>query len=103
MSDNKVHDLIEALKDIKYQTCVEVIDGCWLLYDNEIHWNTDYDKEDLYIGEGQTFSYEITDGQVEQDGYLITTGDTGTGYTVTVIAKLGDQVSIDYLSEVYGG
>lgn len=87
-----VQKLKEVLCQIDYPVLVEVVDVVWCRVGDEIHWNAEDNKEDLEDGDGETYSVEVRQGDVEYDGYLVVNGDGGCGETCTYFFNLSKEV-----------
>lgn len=99
MSD--IQKLQEILDKIPYAVLIEVQDCMWYRDGNEIHWNGEFNSEDLYNGEGDTYSGWMREGSKEWDDYLVTNLDMSIGTMVTYLFPLGKEIKLEDLEEFY--
>ena len=77
---------IEVLEELFPDILLDHFDCIWELDDGEVSWNTDNCEEDLYNGDGNTYTGEITREGVKTDGvYTIMNVDYAIGQDVTVV------------------
>jgi hypothetical protein len=89
----KIEQLKELLSDMEYPSMMEVVDAAWFRDNEEFHWNTDHNVEDLYNGDGNTYSGYQTESYTEWEGYLVVNLDTLVGYWMTYLFPLDKEVS----------
>lgn len=99
MSD--VQKLKELLDKIPYAVLIEVKDCMWYRDGNEIYWNEEFNSEDLYNQDGDSYSGWMREGSKEWDGYLVTNLDMSIGTMVTYLFPLDKEVKLEDLEEMY--
>ncbi len=99
MSD--VQKLQELLDKIPYAVLIEVQDCMWYRDGSDIHWNGEFNSEDLYNGVGDTYSGWMREGSKEWEGYLVTNLDMSIGTMVTYLFPLDKEVKLEDLEEMY--
>lgn len=68
----------------------------------EVRWNADGDLEELYDGNGSTYSAEISNSW-EQDDCSFFNVDNGCGETITMVFLSNCEVDYDHLEEMFNG
>lgn len=97
-----IKSLIETLEG---QPFIEVVECAWCYVegsDDIVYYNLDSNLEELYEGNGSTYSCEIKNSWV-QDGCVFVNGDIGCGETVTYVFKENLEVDWDDLEEMFNG
>lgn len=98
----KATQLKELLSDIDYPHLLGFEAGCWYLVDGcEIHWNSDYSMKDLYNGDGNTYSGEVSEGTGQWEGYTVINYDNGCGTMVTGLFDNQHETTFEELEEEY--
>lgn len=86
--------LVDILRDHSVLNNVELVGCIWYEADNEVHWNTDNNTDDLLEGEGDTYSCERKGSKViSEDGYVVYNTHDGCGGTVDLILEMSKRVS----------
>ncbi len=100
MSD-KSEQLKNLLEDIDYPHLLDFIKGVWYMSEDEVHWNSDYTCDDLYNGNGDTYSAEVTEGTGQWEGFTIINYDNGCGVTQTGLFDNQHKTTFEELEEHY--
>jgi hypothetical protein len=89
-----VSKLKEILDEIDYPVLTEIVDCVWCHGEgeNDFFWNTEDSLADLEYCDGDTYSTEAFEGEVEYDGYLVVNGNNGCGQTITYFFNLSKEV-----------
>lgn len=95
---NKIKELTE---EIQYSVLLETHECAWYQTQDEIHWNTDSNLEELYEGNGSTYSEEFTEGAHIQDGCYFVNLDNGCGQTITSVFLESLEVDYGDLEEMF--
>jgi hypothetical protein len=95
---NKIKELTE---EIQYEVLFEPYECAWYQTEDEIHWNTDSNLEELYDGNGSTYSAELTEGVHIQDGCYFVNLDNGCGQTITNVFLGSLEVDYGDLEEMF--
>lgn len=99
MSD--VKKLQGLLDKIPYPVLFEIVDAVWYKDGSVLYWNGEFNAEDLYYQEGDTYSGWMREGGVEWDGYFVTNLDAATGTMVTYLFPLDKETKLEDLEEMY--
>jgi hypothetical protein len=90
---SKVEQLRVLLSEMHYPSMMEVLNCAWYRNgEEEIHWNTDDNLEDLENGDGDTYCGSQTESYTEWEGYLVVNLDTDMGYWMTYLFPLDKEV-----------
>lgn len=89
-------DKLEGTPMIEYQECA------YYLTEGELYYNKDSNLEELYEGNGSTYSLELKGSTFTQDGCLFANGDGGCGETYTIVFPDNLEVSYEDLEEMFG-
>lgn len=87
-----IDKLFEIIEQISYSVLVEKVDCIWTTDGYEISWNRDDNKDDLVVGDGNTYSGEIREGFRHYNGYFVCNVDCGCGAMVTMFFNLEKKV-----------
>lgn len=99
-------DIKTLLARIKRSTFLETNDSGAFYVDEdseELHWNSDGNLEDLYEGNGSSYTVEINGACWEQDGCSFFNTDNGCGETITMVFDSRCEVDYDDLEEMFNG
>lgn len=99
-------NIINALKELEqhseeYGILIEYIDCVWYMCDYEVFWNTDNNKRDLYVSDGETYAGDIKEGVVETDSYFFINVDMQQGVMITCIFDKNKQLEYDDLENEF--
>lgn len=95
---NKIKELTE---EIQYAVSFEPYECAWYQTEDEIYWNTDSNLEELYDGNGSTYSGELIEGTHIQDGCYFVNLDNGCGQTITRVFLENLEVDYGDLEEMF--
>lgn len=85
--------LVAALKGQDVLNCVDVHDCIWWATGGEVQWNTDNSIEDLFEGDGSTYSAEVKGSiTLSDDGYAVASVDDGCGWNMDLIFLKSKEV-----------
>jgi len=91
--------LFERIKslneEVSYPWMLQPINCMWTFSDNDVHWDTDNNLEDLENHNGETYGGEYWEGYHEQDGCYFFNYDNGCGETITAVFLKDKLVSFD--------
>ena len=99
MSD--VQKLQELLDKIPYAILIEVKDCMWYRDGGTLYWNEEFNSEDLYNQDGDTYSGWMREGSKEWECYLVTNLDMSVGTMVTYLFPLDKEIGLEDLEEMY--
>lgn len=89
---NKIEVLKDLLKEMNYQSMMEIEDCIWYRDEDNFYWNTDNNERDLLNGDGNTYSGYQTEGLGEFEGHVVVNLDTQQGYWITKLFDLSKEV-----------
>lgn len=77
--------------------CTEYV---WYCSDGYVHYTTDNNVDDLFLGNGDSYCGEV-EGELEKDGYIIFTINSGCGYSYQAIFKMSNKQNEEKYWESY--
>lgn len=91
---NKFEKLIELNKEFNGMLINDNTDSVWFNDNGEILWNTDGNVDDLYEGDGDTYSGYVSSNNFEtqSDGYILIEMSNDCGGTTFNLFKLVNKV-----------
>lgn len=89
---NKFEKLIELNKEFDGILIEDRTNAVWYKDDDYTCWNTDGNLDELYDGEGNTYSGDSLWLSVEDANYYLTQIDSGCGESYFVLFKKDNQV-----------
>jgi hypothetical protein len=95
-----LNEIKSLLDKIEFPTYLEVYDkAMWYEKDGEVYLNSDQDLEDLLLGDGNTYSFEIKGHIYFQDDAQFFNVNDGCGETITLVLNVGNEIIVeDYLN-----
>ena len=100
-------DLFEELKlvlsKIKGDPYISMEEGSFYVdvMNELVHWNSHKNLEDLYHGDGDSYSAEILGRCWEQDGCSFFNADNGCGETLTYVFLSKNEVEYEDLEQMF--
>ena len=91
--------LISLLKETSEDFLISVVDTCWKYERGEISYNTDNNEKDLESGDGNTYSGEVwesnIDDTIQDTDYHLVHIDTHQGYIKTLLLNKNSRIFYD--------
>lgn len=90
-----IQPLVDAVKAVESEFSLNIVvyeGAVWSYEDNELSINTEGNADDLYNGEGQTYSFDVRTAVESEDGYVVFyDADNGCGTRDTVIVSANER------------
>ena len=101
-----MNTLIDALKELEtsgsaHCILIEALECIWVMDGDEIKWNTENNREDLYSGDGDTYGGELPEGYVQTESYVFANVDMCTGTMVTYVFDKSMQLTLEELEDEF--
>jgi hypothetical protein len=92
----KLNNLFNQVKELQTEVNMNIVaytDVAWYYQDDELRVNTQGQLDDLFNGEGCTYSYDVRGCVESEDDYVMFyDADNGCGTRDTIILKASGQV-----------
>jgi hypothetical protein len=97
----EIKSLVDKIEGSLY---IDVNECAWTMADDgELYFNTDSNLEELYCGNGDTYSGEVIGSSWGQDDCVFFNVDNGCGETITHVFLENLEVSWSDLEEMFDG